>query len=438
MASKALQSVLRYFDRRHGELLVGGIPVSHLAAGHPTPFYVYDLSVAREKYRLLRQALPQEIEIHYAIKANPHPEVIRFFNRLGLGFDVASVGELQTAMQAGVAAESCGFAGPGKSLSELEAAVRSGVGSINAESERELELINEVSHRVGVRANVSLRINPAFELKSSGMRIGGGPQPFGIDQEELPRILTQIPKMTGIRFVGFHLFAGSQNLKASALMEFFGLSFELLKDLVKCCPQSPSMINLGGGFGIPYFASDDELDIGAVGARLADLLAAHRASFPSTQFVIESGRYLIGESGVYVSRVLYKKVSRGETFLVVDGGLHHHLAATGNFGQVIRRNYPIAPLLALGKPAEERVHIVGPLCTPLDTLGSAVEQAKVEEGDLIGVFASGAYGFTASPRGFLSHPELEEIVVGRDRDASAEFPLCTSNGFSLEGRRPPP
>jgi diaminopimelate decarboxylase len=414
MDSKALASILRYYEIRNGELLVGEFPISQLAEKYPTPFYAYDLNVAQAKYLRLRNSLPKEIDIHYAIKANPHPEVIRFFNRLGLGFDVASSGELRTALEVGVDPKVCGFAGPGKSQQELEYAIQVGIGSLNVESERELEITNDIAGRLGVNANVSLRINPSFQLKRAGMRIGGGPQAFGIDQEQVPSILKMIRKLRQLHFVGFHIFAGSQNLTAGAIIEFFDLSFALLKELLEDCPHTPEMINLGGGFGIPYFPSDEELDMEELGAGTEKLLAAYREFFPTTRFYVESGRYLIGESGIYITRVRYKKVSRGETYLVVDGGLHHHLAATGNFGQVIRRNYPIAPLEMMDSPATETVNIVGPLCTPLDVLGSGVKLPEIGEGDLIGIFGSGAYGFSASPRGFLSHPEPTQIVLGSE------------------------
>jgi diaminopimelate decarboxylase len=420
MHSAALANALHYFQVRDGELLCGGVPISQLTARSPTPFYLYDLQVARRKYQRLRTAMPRDIDIHYAIKANPHPDIIRFFQTMGAGFDVASMGELHRALQVGVAPRSCGFAGPGKSQQELEHAIRNGIGSLHVESEAELEQVDAIAGRLGMHANASLRINPAFQLKGSGMRIGGGPQAFGIDEEQVPHLLSRIAKMKHVHFTGFHLFAGSQNLKAAALIEFFSLSFSLLKELAPLCPLPPQVINLGGGFGIPYFPHDTELDIETVGARLGELLTAYREHFPHARFVIESGRYLIGESGVYVTRVRYKKVSRGETFVIVDGGLHHHLAATGNFGQVIPRNYPIALLQSLDKPSVEKVNIVGPLCTPLDRLGSAVEVSTVEEGDIFGIFASGAYGFSASPRSFLSHPEPIEIVLDDKHDAPVQ------------------
>jgi diaminopimelate decarboxylase len=412
MESKALRSILKYYDTGNGELLVGGTPISRLAERHGTPLYVYDLSVARTKYQRLRASLPPEIEVHYAIKANPHPEIVKFFLDLGAGFDVASMGELRTVVSIGADSEQCGFAGPGKGINELEYAIELGIGALNVESYRELELAGQIAERLGTKANVSLRINPAFHLRGAGVRIGGGAHAFGIDQEQIPGVLTRIAGMKHLNFAGFHLFAGSQNLKPEPLIEFFTLSFGLLKELLNYCPKAPKLINLGGGFGIPYLAKDEELDIELVGQGLRKLVTQYRPVFPEARFSVESGRYLIGEAGVYVARVRYRKTSRGETFLVTDGGLHHHLAATGNFGQVIQRNYPIALLQKLEMPDVERVNIVGPLCTPLDILGAGVDLPEAAEGDLIGIFASGAYGFSASPRGFLSHPEPMEIVAG--------------------------
>lgn len=409
---QALKSVLAYFERgSSGELLVGGRSCEAIAREIGTPFYAYDLNVCRAKYRKLRQALPAEVDIHYAIKANPHPEVVRCFVDLGVGFDVASEGELSLAKGLGAPMADTGFAGPGKREDEIRAACEAGIGSLNAECEEELELADRVAGDCGKPLNVSLRVNPAYELMGSGMKMGGGPKQFGIDQEEIPNVLSRFSEWKHLDFKGFHIFAGSQNLKHEAIVAVFEKALDAVISFLPHCPGPPSVVNLGGGFGIPYFSSDTELNITAVGEGLKETLVERSDYLDGVRLAVESGRYLVGESGVYVSKVLYRKRSRGEIFLVIDGGMHQHLAASGNFGQVIKRNYPIGLTRKIDGVPQETVNVVGPLCTPLDRIGTKVSLPKTQTDDLLVVFCSGAYGYTASPRSFLGHPDPAEVTI---------------------------
>jgi len=407
----AVNAILKYFKITKGILTVGGKTFREIAQEVGTPFYVYDLNIAKRKFQMLRQALPPRIKIHYAIKANPHPDVIVCLNTVVDGFDVASGGELQKAIQAGVDPSFIGFAGPGKSVNEIEAACHAGIGSLNAESLDEIEKADMIAARLGKPLNVSLRVNPAYELAGSGMRMGGGAKQFGIDQENIPDILSGFRQWKNLSFKGFHIFAGSQNLKADLILQAFEKAVEALVSFLPYCPEKPSMVNLGGGFGIPYYASDSELDIGYVAAGLARILEKEQKTFENMEIIIETGRYLVGECGVYVSRINEIKRSRGETFLITNGGLHHHLAASGNFGQVIKRPFPVIFPEKLDTPPDRKAHIVGPLCTPLDTFGSSVPVPEPEVNDLVGILASGAYGYTASPLNFLSHPVPVEVII---------------------------
>jgi len=411
MEHKALNSILKYFDTRDGQLLLGGRTCEEIAADIVTPFYAYDLGVARKKYEMLREALPTQVEIHYAIKANPHPRVVQFFRDLGCGFDVASSGELQVVLDAGADPLTIGFAGPGKREFEIRAACQAGIGSLNAESEDELELANRVAGEEGCPLRVALRVNPAYELLGSGMKMGGGPKQFGIDQEKIPEVLKRFGLWPHLEFVGFHIFAGSQSLLSEAILSAVEGALEAVVDFLPQCPVRPEFVNLGGGYGIPYYAGDDELDIQTVGEGMGAALEARRRDLEDIRIVTETGRYLVGECGVYVVRVLYRKESRGQIFLVVDGGMHHHLAASGNFGQVIKRDFPIAAPAFLHAAVEEQVQLVGPLCTPLDRLGSKVSLPTLHSGELVAVFDSGAYGRTASPEKFLGHEEPGEIAI---------------------------
>lgn len=400
------------FPVRDGELIVGGQPLSALAAeiGH-TPFYAYDQALIAGRVSELRSALPTAIRLHYAIKANPLPALLRQMADLVDGLDVASAGELAVALAQGAPAEKISFAGPGKRDEELSAAASAGV-LINVESAGEIARLDQIALAQGKVARVAVRINPDFELKSAGMRMGGGPKPFGIDAEQVPAALADIGLRPGLRFEGFHLYAGSQNLRGEAIAEAQRLSYALIRRLADSAPAPVRSINLGGGFGIPYFPGEQRLTLGAVRTALDEIVADAERRFPHAELQLELGRYLVGEAGIYVTQVVDIKVSRGHTFVVTDGGLNHHLAASGNFGQVLRKNYPVAigtRMNALGSgPA---VSVVGPLCTPLDLLADRVRLGTPAIGDLLVIFQSGAYGASASPAGFLGHDAAAERLV---------------------------
>ncbi|GMV31393.1 MAG: diaminopimelate decarboxylase [Rhodanobacteraceae bacterium] len=398
------------FPVQDDELVVGGIKLPQLAARvGRTPFYAYDRALIEQRVAELRAALPQTISLHYAVKANPMPALVVHVGGLVDGLDVASAGELRVALDAGMAPREISFAGPGKKEAELESAVAAGI-LINVESMREIRLLESISRRLGLAARVAVRVNPDFELKSSGMKMGGGPKQFGIDAELVPQALAEIGRR-GLAFEGFHIFSGSQNLRAAAICEAQVKAFDLALRLAESAPGPLRTINLGGGFGIPYFPGETPLELRPIGENLAQISERVRRDSRDVELVIELGRYIVGEAGVYVSRVIDRKVSRGEVFLVVDGGLHHHLAASGNFGQVIRKNYPVCNGTRVFDGPRETVSVVGPLCTPLDLLGDRVDLGRVKEGDLIVVLQSGAYGYTASPQGFLSHPPPLEVLA---------------------------
>lgn len=391
-------------------LQVGGVPLTELARRiGRTPFYAYDRALITRRVDLLRKQLPAGVHLHYAMKANPMPAVVEHVARLVDGLDVASAGELRVALAAGAERSTISFAGPGKTDAELAEAVASGI-IVNLESEREMERIAAIGRDRGLRPLVAVRVNPDFELKSSGMKMGGGPKQFGVDAERVPEMLGRIGQL-GLDFQGFHIFSGSQNLRADAIKEAQEKTIELALKLAQHAPSPVRLLNIGGGFGIPYFPGERPLDIAAVGASLAELLGGMERRLPQARIVIELGRYIIGEAGIYVCRVVDRKVSRGQVFLITDGGLHHHLAASGNFGQVIRKNYPVAVGNRVVGAQREIVSVVGPLCTPLDLLADRMELAQADVGDLIAVFQSGAYGLTASPTAFLSHPAPAEVLV---------------------------
>lgn len=391
-------------------LRVGGIPLTQLVARvGQTPFYAYDRRLLDERVALLRRALPSAIELHYAIKANPMPALVQHLARLVDGLDVASLGELKVALDAGMEPAAISFAGPGKRPAELAAALAAGI-TVNLESARELETVANLGLERGRRPRVAVRVNPDFELKTAGMKMGGGPKPFGVDVEQVPALLRRIGELE-LDFQGFHIFTGSQNLRADFIVEAHDRTFDLALRLATDAPLPVRLLNIGGGFGIPYFPGDLPLDLTPIAANLTRWLPTIEERLPGTRVVLELGRYLVGEAGIYVAEVVDRKVSRGQIFLITNGGLHHHLAASGNFGQVIRKNYPVVVGNRVVGTEREVVTVVGPLCTPLDILADRMELAKADIGDLIVVFQSGAYGLTASPTAFLGHPPCAEVLV---------------------------
>jgi diaminopimelate decarboxylase len=391
-------------------LQVGGIPLTRLAqrVGR-TPFYAYDRALCTQRVRDLRAQLPQGVLLHYSIKANPMPALVQHMAGLVDGLDVASSGELKVALDAGMAPQRISFAGPAKQEAELTEAVAAGV-CVNVESERELHACARIGEALGIAPRIALRVNPDFELKSSGMKMGGGAKPFGIDAEEAPRLLRTAAALA-VDFQGFHIFAGSQSLRSDAIIEAQAQSIELALRLADAAPSPVRQLNIGGGFGIPYFPGEERLDLAPISAHLAAGLEKLGAALPQARLALELGRYLVGESGVYVVRVIDRKVSRGEVFLVTDGGMHHHLAASGNLGQIIRKNYPVAVGNRMAAVDSGPANATGPLCTPLDILAAGMELAHAQVGDLIVVFQSGAYGPSASPGGFLGHPAALEVLV---------------------------
>ena len=403
-------SELNGFQVVDGCLQVGGVALDRLALRvGQTPFYAYDRGRLDARIAELRRCLPQPIHLSYAIKANPMPALVQHMAGAVDGLDVASGGELLVALDTRMPAERISFAGPGKTESELRQALAAEV-TVNVESAGELETLARLGSELGIRPRVALRVNPDFELRASGMRMGGGARQFGIDADAVPALLDRV-RVLELDFQGFHIFTGSQNLKAEAICEGQQKTVELALRLAEAAPGPVRLLNIGGGFGIPYFPQDEPLDLATVGMNLADLVPEIERRLPEARVVVELGRYLVGEAGLYVCRVIDRKVSRGQVFLVTDGGLHHHLAASGNFGQVIRRNYPVAIGNRIGGGEQEKVNVVGCLCTPIDLLADGVELPKADVGDLVVIFQSGAYGLSASPTAFLGHPKPLEVLL---------------------------
>ena len=390
----------------HGHLLIGGWSTDLLVGQNGTPSFVYDSARIADRVACFRAAFPASVRLHYAVKANPYVELLDIMSRLVDGFDVASAGELARVAGLGLPIS---FAGPGKRDEELESAIRSGV-TINLESEGEAARALRVASRLGQVPKLAIRVNPPFGLKGAGMKMGGLGSPFGIDHDRVPALVRRLVD-EGADYRGLHIYAGSQALYAEAVIELQRQTIELAASISEEGGATPPTVNLGGGFGSPYFAKDEPLDIEAVGTALGKALEERAEILRDTEFAIELGRWLVGEAGVYLTRIVDRKVSRGKTFLITDGGLHHQLAASGNFGQLLRRNYPAVIANRFGAEPDEEQTIVGCLCTPLDLLADEAMLPRAEVGDLVAIFCAGAYGLTASPTAFLSQPEAKEVLV---------------------------
>ncbi len=398
------------YESVSGELAIGGASAIELVAEHGSPLFVYSENLLSRRIEVLRAAMPEQLHIHYAMKANPFAPVLSHMIGLVDGIDIASGGELTMALGAGAAEGHISFAGPGKRDDELLQAIKAGV-TINIESPSECDRALVIGAREGIKPRLAVRVNPDFDLKGSGMKMGGGAKQFGMDTDLVAPTVRKI-LASDAHWRGFHIFAGSQALKADAIIETQAQTIALAARLADEIGHSPEHVNLGGGFGIPYFPGDEALDITEIGIALKQRFSDLPAILSNTQFALELGRYLVGEAGVYLTRIVDRKESQGETFLVTDGGLHHQLAASGNFGTVIRRNYPVAIANRYDQPSEETVSIVGCLCTPLDLLSDHAEMPVAQVGDVVAIFCAGAYGATASPANFLGQGAAKEVMVG--------------------------
>lgn len=409
---KPLGPVPAGYEAIGGELAIGGKTASPLVAeAGGTPLFVYSRELIAQRVAELRAKMPERLKIHYAMKANSFVPLLAWMAESELvdGLDIASGGELELAREAGFLPREISFAGPGKRDTELIAAIRTGV-TLNLESEGEASRALSIAGDYGKTPRIAIRVNPDFELRGSGMKMGGGAKPFGVDQERVPALAKEIIA-AGAEWRGLHIYTGSQALDAGAIIETQANVLDLAASLSAEIGVPLPHLNMGGGFGIPYFDKDKPLDIAAVGDALTERFGDLPEILRDTQFAIELGRYLVGEAGVYLCRVVDRKVSHGTTYLVTDGGLHHQLAASGNFGTVVRRNYPAAIATRFGAEPAEEVNIVGCLCTPLDRLADQAMMPEAGVGDLVAIFCAGAYGASASPSAFLGQGPAREMLV---------------------------
>jgi diaminopimelate decarboxylase len=409
--------VAENFSGSGDELVIGGVSVGDLARTYGTPLFAYDAGLMRRSYRSLRRAVSGLAEVYYSIKANPNPAVVSLFVEEGAGLEIASGAEFLRARAAGCPPERVVFAGPAKSPDELALTIEAGIGEIHLESYEEIEHVARIATKLGRSVPVAVRVNPVAAARGGAMQMGGRPAPFGFDEEGLGAVLAAIDAHPLLHMSGIHVFAGTQILDAEVLLEQWSHSISIASRVARQLGRPLETLDLGGGLGIPYYAGDKALDLDALARGVPALRTAMDAEplLRGTRVILEPGRFLTGNAGVYAMSVRAVKVSRGTRFVVCDGGMHHHLAASGNLGQVVKRDYPIVAASRLCDSDRSSCHVVGPLCTPLDSLGRNAALPPLRAGDLIAVLQSGAYGLTASPTGFLSHPPPAEVLIENGR-----------------------
>lgn len=376
-----------------------------------TPAYVYSADDIAARAARLDKDFGRWFRLSYAVKTNPNTALLGWLKQVVPLLDVSSIGEVRRALKAGWDPEKLSFTGPAKRHEELVEALSSGVGDIVLESLEEATDLNAVAAAAGAVAKVIVRLSPDRVPKGFGDHMAGRPSPFGIDVEEAGDVLPQIMAMPNLKLVGFHIYSGTQSLKPEAIVENWQIFIAQFRHFCGLIDLVPERLIFGSGLGIPHHAGDQALDTSSIAAAIAPDLDALKAEarFARTDLVLELGRHLVGEAGAFVTRVLRVKQSRGAKVVLCDGGMNAHLAATGQFGMVLRRNYLLHKVG--GGEGAEKVDIHGPLCTSIDRLASGAELPPLAAGDLIAIHPSGAYGPTASPRGFISHPVPKEILV---------------------------
>ncbi|MHB8062510.1 MAG: type III PLP-dependent enzyme [Ruminiclostridium sp.] len=399
--------------------------LSTIVEKYQTPIYVYDGDKIALQYRMLKNALPHGVEIFYSMKANPLLGICQLLRKLGSRIEIASSGELYTALEAGFSPSKIIFTSPGKTCEELEYAIETDIFCINIESVEEAQIINRIAVEKSKQVNISIRINPDFNIAGSSIKMAGVPAQFGIDQIQLNSAFDILKTLPGINIIGIHVYTGTQLLSAQNIIFCMEQILALALEVSEKYQFKLLFLDLGGGFGVPYFKGEAFLDLELLKEGLVQIWDSFKHRLSQTQIAVESGRFLMAESGLYLTKVLYKKACKGNLYVICDGGSNQH-ASSAFLGRHIRNNFPMH---VLNKSTnEEEVNVVGPLCTPTDIIGQKVILPEVNSGDIIVIEKSGAYGITQSPAMFLSHPLPTEVAyiygetyVLRERGKKEDF-----------------
>ena len=388
------------------EFAIDGIGISEIVKIHPTPFYLYSAQVIRSNFECLRANLPG-FDIFYSFKANPSLRICRILRELGSGADISSRGELAAALYVGFSPDDIAFVGPGKSRDEIEQAIASGIFAIVVESTDELELVDEIARQKGRSVRILLRINTLEEPISPEMMVGG-PSKFGFDEEVVVDEVGS-KKLTNARIEGIHVYSASQVLDANFISKHIDYVADLALRLASEIGFDLRCVDFGGGFGVPYGDESplnlDPIRVAAERARRV-LLGKHEGC----RLIFEIGRYVVAEAGVFVTRVLRVKRSRGKQFVITDAGMNHFTRPV-----LMRARHPIRILNKISEPPRVTCDVVGPICTPVDVSGRDVNLPEPEPGDLIGIFNAGAYGYSMSALNFMSLGFPAEIIVDQGK-----------------------
>ena len=388
-----------------------------LPDGFETPAYVYELDEVRASYRALRAALPEPSSLHYSLKANPHPEILRTLVASGAHAEVCSPGELAAALDAGWAPEKVLYSGPGKRVADLEAAITAGVRDFSVDSPHALDQLDEAAGRLGVTAGCLLRVNDDLPVLGQALVMTGVASPFGADVGWIEAEPASFASRKHAEVVGLHLYMGSNVDGTTALLAQFRQTLETAARLRRVFGEPFRVLNLGGGFGAPFARAGRLPSLaslhGPLTALLDSLAAGWRDAAPAITF--ESGRHLTATCGTLYTRVLDVKRSHGKRIVILESGVNHLGGMSG-----LRRLPPVFPEIsvpgqAAGSPSGEVTPAVltGPLCTPLDVWARGVELPEVAPGDVLMVGNVGAYGLQASLVAFLGHPLPLEVVLDR-------------------------
>ncbi len=370
-----------------------------------TPFYLYNKAEIIAHAKILKGTIFESAQLFFSMKANPEKMIIKCLLEQGCGVEVASLGELKLAIEAGCNPYNIIFTGPGKEKDELEMAIETGIYCINIENILEIEIISEIASRLKKDVNIAIRINP--QSRTTGKISMNGVTQFGIGPAQVGEAIEHARKSDYVHLIGFQIYAGTQILNSDVISENVEQMIDIVFEMVDKYNLSIKYLNFGGGFGVPYFSNDKELDMKMLHANLQAIYEKCPKLAEVNRIVFESGRYILAEAGVFVVKVLYEKVVCGSKFLICDGGSNFHSSAAF-LGRFVRNNFPMHSIS--DETEEEKVTIVGNLCTPSDVIGQNVTIKKVVVGDLIVVEKSGAYGLSFSPSGFLRHRLPVEIM----------------------------
>lgn len=384
--------------------------INEIINNYETPMYIYWREIIEQKYDDLKSCLFPSSTIYYSMKANPLIGICQILHEKGCGVEVASAGEMNVALKAGFDPGEIIFTSPGKTYKEIEYAIQNRIKVINIESYQEALIINEIARKEKYIMNIALRVNPALILNSAKIKMSGISSQFGIEEEEInDNFINKIKKLENVKIVGFQIYVGTQILNALEICNNTKSIIEIAIKLSRKFKIKLDYLNMGGGFGVPYFPNEKELNLVTLKEEMQKIYSFYLEDIKHTELIFESGRYLTAEAGVYVTKVLYKKCSKGTQYIICDGGSNFH-AGSAFLGRFVRNNFPFHTIP--DNDCKNVVNIVGPLCTPTDVIGQKVEvNCFLQSGDYVIIEKSGAYGLTYSPLKFLSHDTPLEVLI---------------------------